>query len=128
MQMKYTPCRILVVDDQADTAETFAYLLETFGHKVSFLTDSADVLQAVAKLNPNIVFLDIGMPGLNGWQVAEALRCRHPYEDLRLIAITAYDAPEDFARSRAAGFDAHVPKPISLALIESIMKQFCRPE
>jgi CheY-like chemotaxis protein len=122
--MAHSPKRILVVDDHADTAQSFAALLRTLGHEVEAVTDPLRVEARVAELEPHIVFLDIGMPGLNGWQVAERLRARYPQEALRLVAITAYGADHDRARSRRAGFDAHLVKPASVDLVESILTQF----
>jgi len=122
--MAHSPKRILVVDDHVDTAQTFAALLRALGHEVEALTDPAAVEARVAELEPHIVFLDIGMPKLDGWQVAERLRARYPQEALKLVAITAYGEAHDRARSRRAGFDAHLVKPASVDLVESILTQF----
>ncbi len=116
-------CRVLVVDDDADTAQTFAYLLAGMGHEARHLTDPAKVLRTVARFKPQLVFLDIGMPGTNGWELAAALRKRYSYDDLRLVALTAYGAEADRVRSRQAGFDAHILKPVSMDLLESIIEQ-----
>jgi len=122
--MSHTPKRILVVDDHVDTALSFAALLRALGHEVEAVTDSMRVEARVAELEPHIVFLDIGMPRLDGWQVAERLRARYSQEALRLVAITAYGEAHDRARSRRAGFDAHLVKPASVDLVESILTQF----
>jgi len=122
--MVHSPKRILVVDDHADTAESFAAMLNAMGHRATFLTDPEQVDASVTALKPHIVFLDIGMPRLNGWQVAERLRARYPSEVLKLVAITAYGADPDRAKSRRAGFDAHLVKPASADLVESILTQF----
>jgi len=122
--MSHTPKRILVVDDHVDTALSFAALLRALGHEVEAVTDSMHVEARVAELEPHIVFLDIGMPRLDGWQVAERLRARYSQEALRLVAITAYGEAHDRARSRRAGFDAHLVKPASVDLVESILTQF----
>jgi CheY-like chemotaxis protein len=122
--MAHSPKRILVVDDHEDTAQSFAALLRALGHEVEAVTDPARVEARVAEVEPHIVFLDIGMPKLNGWQVAERLRARYPQEALKLVAITAYGEAHDRARSRRAGFDAHLVKPASVDLVESILTQF----
>ena len=122
--MAHSPKRILVVDDHVDTAQSFAALLRALGHQVEALTDPAGVEARVAALEPHIVFLDIGMPKLNGWEVAERLRARYPQDALKLVAITAYGEAHDRARSRRAGFDAHLVKPASVDLVESILTQF----
>src|SRR5260221_9052067 len=111
--MAHSPKRILVVDDHLDTAQSFAALLGSMGHEVAFLTDPEQVDRRVEALRPHIVFLDIGMPRLDGWQVAERLRARYAPEALKLVAITAYGAAHDRAKSRRSGFDAHLVKPAS---------------
>ena len=122
--MAHSPKRILVVDDHLDTAQSFAALLRALGHEAEAVTDPARVEARVAELEPHIVFLDLGMPKLNGWQVAERLRARYPQEAIKLVAITAYGEAHDRARSRRAGFDAHLVKPASIDLVESILTQF----
>ena len=122
--MAHSPKRILVVDDHVDTAQSFAALLRALGHEVEAITDPARVEARVGELEPHIVFLDIGMPKLNGWEVAERLRARYPQDALKLVAITAYGEAHDRARSRRAGFDAHLVKPASVDLVESILTQF----
>ncbi len=114
---------MLVVDDDADSAQTFAYLVAGMGHEARHLTDPGKVLRTVERFKPHIVFLDIGMPGTDGWQLAAALRKQHPYDELRLVALTAYGEDADRVRSRQAGFDAHILKPVSMDLVESIIEQ-----
>jgi CheY-like chemotaxis protein len=116
-------CRVLVVDDDTDSAQSFAYLLAGMGHEAKHVTEPAKVLRTVARFKPQIVFLDIGMPGTNGWELAAALRKQYSYDELRLVALTAYGAEADRIKSRQAGFDAHILKPVSMDLIESILDQ-----
>jgi CheY-like chemotaxis protein len=116
-------CRVLVVDDDKDSAQTFAYLLAGMGHEARHLTDPAKVLRTVARFKPHIVFLDIAMPGMNGWELAAALRKQYSYDALRLVALTALGEEADRIRSRQAGFDAHILKPVSMDLIESVIDQ-----
>lgn len=92
------------------------------GCEAAFLTDPRHALSEALRLKPNIAFLDIGMPHLNGHELARALRKRFSEDELKLVAVTAYGTPEDRAASRRAGFDAHVLKPIDPALVESIIK------
>lgn len=119
------PCRILVVDDDQDTAQTLAHLLVGMGHEATFLTDSRQVGDVVERIKPHIIFLDIGMPGLNGWEVARLLRKQYPAADgnLRLVAITGHADDKAHIRSRQAGFDAHVKKPVAMDLVEAIIRQ-----
>ena len=126
VNMTRKACRVLVVDDEQDTAQTFAYLLVGMGHEATFLTDPHAVLTRIAQINPHIVFLDINMPGLNGWEVAKMIRKNHPPdgEGLKLVAITGQADEAAYAKSRKAGFDAHLLKPISVDLARAIVRQF----
>jgi CheY-like chemotaxis protein len=105
--------RVLVVDDIHDAAQSFALMLIEMGHRAEFITDPRIALDAVRSFRPDIVFLDIGMPGLDGWQVATALRAQYGSDRLRIVAISGYATPEDRAKSHAVGFDAHIVKPAS---------------
>jgi len=116
-------CRVLVVDDDEDNAQVLAYLLAGLGHEARHLTDPAKVLRTVARFKPHIVFLDIGMPDTDGWELATALRKQYSYDELRLVAITARGEEADRIRSRQAGFDAHILKPVNMELLESIIEQ-----
>jgi CheY-like chemotaxis protein len=116
-------CRVLVVDDDRDSAQTFAYLLAGLGHEARHLADPGRVEQMVARFKPHIVFLDLRMPGITGWDLAAALRGKYSYDELRLIALTAYGEDKDRVRSRQAGFDAHILKPVSMDLVESMIEQ-----
>jgi CheY-like chemotaxis protein len=118
------PCRILVVDDEHDTAQTFAFLLAGMGHEAAFITDSGQVVDTVNRFKPQIIFLDIGMPGLNGWEVARLIRKQYPPDSpLRLVAITGQSDEKAHIKSRQAGFDAHVKKPAAIDLVEAIIRQ-----
>lgn len=111
----------LVVDDHQDTAESFAKVLHLLGCKAVFVTDPRNALAEAERVKPHVAFLDIGMPHINGRELARALRAAFG-EDLRLVAVTAYGGSEDRAASRKAGFDAHVVKPVDPAMVESILK------
>jgi CheY-like chemotaxis protein len=94
------------------------------GHEATFLTDSSQVLETVERTKPDIVFLDLGMPTMNGWEVATLLRKRYPVDSgLRLVAISGHGNEAARAKSRQAGFDAHTQKPVAIDLVESIIKQ-----
>jgi CheY-like chemotaxis protein len=114
--------RVLVVDDHPDSAETFAHLLGLLGHEATAVTDPRLVLELVEQLEPDIVFLDINMPGINGWQLAAMLRKDYSPKQVSLVAVTAYGETSDRIRSRQAGFDAHVLKPVSIPLVKSIIE------
>ena len=112
----------LVVDDNRDAAESFARVLLYMGCEAVFTTDPRSALNEAVRLQPHIAFLDIGMPHLNGYDLARQLRVHFSQENLKLVAVTAYNTAEDRIVARKAGFDAHVAKPIDPALVESIIK------
>jgi CheY-like chemotaxis protein len=107
-----TSMRVLVVDDNVDAAETMGHLLQHFGHAVHVIHESRLVADAVRSFHPRVVLLDIGLPGLDGYAVARQLRQEFGQEQIRLIALTGYGGNRDFARSREAGFDHHLVKPV----------------
>jgi two-component system, sensor histidine kinase len=113
--------RILVVDDNEDAASTLAALLEMLGHTVGVANSGEKALEAINAFDPHIVVLDIGMPGLDGYEVARRLRAR---TDLRrrplLVAATGWGAEADRDRAFAAGFDRHLTKPIEVDALQQI--------
>jgi PAS domain S-box-containing protein len=104
--------RVLIADDNRDAAESLAMLLRMDGHDVSVATDGTDAVQMFAKLQPQFAILDIGMPGLNGYEVARRMRKESKGRPLRLIAVTGWGAQADKALAFAAGFDNHFTKPL----------------
>lgn len=122
--MAKRPYRVLVVDDDQDTAQSLAFLLVGMGYEATFLTDPQQVLESASRTKPDIIFLDLGMPALDGWQVARLLRQRFPNGGgLHLVAISGRGDEDARIRSRQAGFDAHVTKPVAINLVEAIIKQ-----
>ncbi|HUQ09839.1 MAG TPA: response regulator [Steroidobacteraceae bacterium] len=108
--------RILVVDDNVDAATSLAMLLELDGHDTRVAHSGIDALAAVTAFAPHVVFLDIGLPDLSGYDVARRLRSMAGLETRpRLIALTGWGQAEDRLRSREAGFDAHLVKPVDPA-------------
>ena len=112
----------IVVDDNRDAAESFARLLMTMDCDATFVTDARDAMAQVLHKRPHIVLLDIGMPVIDGYELAVRIRRSFNSEEVKLVAVTGYGRDEDRARARRAGFDAHVLKPIDIALVESILK------
>jgi CheY-like chemotaxis protein len=104
--------RILVVDDNIDAALALAALLKKHGHEVLEAYDGAEALQAFEGFRPEIVLLDIGMPGVNGLEVARHLRQRNRSPRTLIIAVTGWGKSEDELASRDAGFDLHLVKPV----------------
>jgi CheY-like chemotaxis protein/two-component sensor histidine kinase len=113
--------RILVVDDNVDAAESLAMLLRLEGHDVRVAHDGPAALAAVEADPPELVFLDIGMPVMNGYDVARQLRQRPGPENLILVAMTGWGQEEDRRRSREAGFDHHLVKPAEPAALRQLL-------
>jgi CheY-like chemotaxis protein len=107
------PKRVLVVDDNRDAAESMSMLLEMWGHEVVYAYDGPSALETAREWQPEAVFLDIGLPGMDGYQVAERLRELPRGKDAILIAITGYGQDDDRRRSRQAGIDHHLVKPVA---------------
>jgi CheY-like chemotaxis protein len=110
--------RVLVVDDNRDAAETLSALLEILGHNPQVANDGPAALAAMQEFRPQLVFLDLGMPGMHGCEVAEAIRRDRRFDQPVLVALTGWGSESDRERTRAAGFDAHMTKPISVEAIE----------
>src|SRR5690606_15135227 len=104
--------RVLVVDDNQDAASTLGLLLELEGATVSVAFDSFAALQSAETFQPDNVVLDIGLPAMNGYEVCRMLRLRPWARALRIIALTGWGQDGDRQRSREAGFDAHLVKPV----------------
>ena len=116
-----TPRRILVVDDHQDAAATLAALLTSWGHVVRTATDGPSALAIAAEQPPDLVLLDIGLPGDDGYEVARRLRELPGCRTATLVAVTGYGQEEDRRRSRAAGFERHLVKPVDPAVVAAIV-------
>jgi PAS domain S-box-containing protein len=103
--------RVLVVDDNVDAADSIAMLLSLQGHEVRSVHGAHEALETAQSFHPDLVLLDIGLPGMDGYEVARRLRSQR-IESMRIVAITGYGQPSDRDRTRAAGFDQHLVKPI----------------
>jgi two-component system CheB/CheR fusion protein len=104
--------RVLVVDDNKDEAESLAMFVQLAGHEVQMAHDGPTALEVVRKFKPEVVLLDIGMPGMDGYEVASNLRRQPELAKLCLVAVTGYGQDDDRRRAFAAGFTHHVTKPI----------------
>src|SRR6185295_4660204 len=104
--------RILVVDDNVDAAITLELLLKSLGHETCVVHDGLQAIRMAIEFRPEVVLLDIGMPGLDGYEVARRLRTLTRERPLRIIAITGWGQEADRTRSREAGFDVHLVKPV----------------
>jgi signal transduction histidine kinase/ActR/RegA family two-component response regulator len=114
--------RVLVVDDNVDTVTTLALLVKESGHDVRTVFDGPSVLESALDYRPNVVLLDIGLPGLNGFDVAKQLRQQPALKSAVLVAMTGYGGVRDFQHSFEAGFDHHLVKPGDFAKLLQILK------
>ncbi len=119
--------RILVVDDNHDAADSLGMLLRFTGSEVCIAYDGLQALASARAFRPTVVLLDIGLPSLNGYDVARALRKMPQTEKALLVATTGWSQPADRERSHEAGFDHHLVKPIEPAALFSLLRDFPRP-
>ncbi len=115
------PRRILVVDDNVDGAETIAMLLTLFGHTVKTVHNGPDALEAAHSFQPGVMFLDIGLPGMSGYEVAQQLRSDSNMNGLILVALTGWGSEEDRQRAQSVGFDYHLTKPVGMEKLQSLL-------
>ena len=114
---------VLVVDDNRDAAETLAALLNMMGHRAPVANDGRQALRMLPSLMPDVVFLDLGMPGMSGYEVAAAIRQDARLAGIRLVALTGWGGEADRAKTKAAGFDEHLTKPATVEAIEDVLRR-----
>jgi len=114
-------CRVLIVDDLRDAAESLASLLRLQGHETFVAFDAREALRIAGELRPDAVILDIGMPGMNGYEVARELRAKPWGADLLLVALSGWGQQQDRERAMEAGFDVHLTKPADPERIQAIL-------
>jgi PAS domain S-box-containing protein len=117
------PLRVLVVDDSEDTTELLGTLLEMAGHSIQVAHTGPSALEVAAAFRPDAIILDIGLPGLDGYQVAQRLREDPALRTVTLIAATGYGQEEDLRRSREVGFDQHLVKPIDPGELQRLLAE-----
>jgi signal transduction histidine kinase/CheY-like chemotaxis protein len=115
--------RILVVDDNVDAAVTFGMLLTDEGHDVHLAHDGPSALEKARQLRPEVILLDIGMPRMDGHEVARRLRLQPETANVLVVALTGYGQDEDRRRSKESGFSAHLVKPVDLAALQALLRQ-----
>jgi CheY-like chemotaxis protein/two-component sensor histidine kinase len=118
------PIRILVVDDNVDAAESLMMMMKILGQDVRVAFDGASALEIATEFRPELVFLDIGMPDMDGYEVARRIRGEPRTRDARLVALTGWGQVEDRELSRRAGFDEHLVKPADPAVLERVLADF----
>ncbi|MBV8741102.1 MAG: PAS domain-containing protein, partial [Sinobacteraceae bacterium] len=113
--------KILIVDDNHDAADSLALLLQVEGHETQCSYSGAAAIEAFSSYEPSIVLLDIGLPGIDGYEVARQMRAKSGGTRVKIIALTGYGQPEDRERALQAGFDDHIVKPISAAAMSAAL-------
>jgi CheY-like chemotaxis protein len=113
--------RVLVVDDNLDAADTLVALLDMLGHNARVAHDGPQGLRMAQELKPDLVLLDIGLPGMSGYEVARAIRAGGTLARTVLIALTGWGGQSDQQQSQEAGFDQHLTKPVSLEALEQAL-------
>ena len=120
-RLEVAPRRVLIVDDNSDAADSLALLLQFEGHETHAVYGAQDALASMESFKPDVAVLDIGLPEMNGYDLARQIRRMPQSKALRLIALTGYGQKEDQERARAAGFDGHLVKPVSLSALQHAM-------
>jgi two-component system CheB/CheR fusion protein len=115
------PARVLLVEDNVDAADALAELLRMWGHEVEVVHDGASAVEKAGEVRPDVVLLDIGLPGMDGYQVAGALRALPDLRRALLVALTGYGQETDRRRTAAAGFDHHLIKPVDLEELKHLI-------
>jgi len=115
------PRRLLIVEDHADVAESLALILRRDDHEVRIARDGPAALQALSEFRPDVVLLDVDLPGMDGYQVARRMREERPESNLIIIVLSGYGEQADGRQSRQAGCDAHLVKPVHLSVLRSMI-------
>ncbi|WP_437760995.1 ATP-binding protein [Sorangium sp. So ce1389] len=113
--------RVLVVEDAEDVRRVLRELLAALGHEVAVAADGVDGLAKLLALRPEVAFVDVGLPGIDGHELARRARAAPAGEAVYLVALSGYGGPEDQARSRRAGFDRHLTKPVGVATLQQVL-------
>lgn len=121
MEAPKHPRRVLVIDDNRDSADTLALLLRRLGHYVRVCYDGLSAVDAARQVRPHVVFLDLYLPGLDGFEVVRRLRSDPQLAHILVVAVTGASSEEDRERGRAAGVDYHLVKPADLDFIRSLL-------
>jgi CheY-like chemotaxis protein len=115
--------RVLVVDDNRDAAVSLAMLLRALGNEVQTANDGITALEAIRSFQPSLVLLDLGMPGMSGYEVAERARAMPEAKGATLVALTGWGQADDRQRTKDAGFDQHLVKPVELQTLQALLSQ-----
>jgi CheY-like chemotaxis protein len=113
--------RVLVVEDNADAAETLREMLEMWDHEVEVAHDGREGLDKARAFQPDVILCDIGLPVMDGYELARAIRSDPELSSAFLVAVTGYASREDARRAAGAGFDRHLGKPVPVELLEEVL-------
>lgn len=119
--MAHRILRVLVIEDNADAADSLVELVRMYGHEVDVAVDGPRAIAKAREHLPDLVLCDIGLPWLNGYQVAQLFRSDPKLRNIRLVAVTGYTDPEDVQRAKEAGFVGHIPKPPDKLALEKYL-------
>lgn len=121
MQVTFQPARILIVEDNTDASEALSMLLENFGHHPTAVENGVDAIAAVTKGEFDFALVDIGLPGIDGYELARRIRALPNGRNLTLVALTGYGQESDKRQARVAGFDHHLTKPVNIARLRALL-------
>lgn len=122
MTVTSEPKRVLLADDNRDGADTMAAFLELLGFEVRLARDGLSAVQEACRQLPDVVILDLGMPGLDGWEVCRSIRSMPGGSSIRIVALSGWGSEEARRKSQEAGFDAHWTKPADASSLLSILR------
>lgn len=120
------PLRLLIADDHEDAVELLAMLLREDGHNVDVAHNGRTALELAQRLRPDVVLLDINMPGMDGHAVARHLRASLPHARMLMVAVTGRGSADDIAEAHAAGFDQHFTKPVDTHILRTCIANWSR--
>ena len=121
-----TPRRILVVDDNEDAANSLTMVLSFDGHEVECAYNAEEALERAPSFKPDVALLDVGLPRMSGYELAQHMRALPGFAKIYLVALTGYGQPEDKARALAAGFDGHLVKPAEFRALQELLERMPR--
>jgi CheY-like chemotaxis protein len=119
-------CSVLIADDNRDAADSLALLLQMSGYELHVCHGGREALALARRQRPDALVLDIGMPGMSGYELARLIRQEDWGRDALLVAVTGWGQQEDRERSRAAGFDQHLTKPVDPDALQALLQDFAR--
>jgi len=117
------PARILVVDDELDTAQSLALLFRAMGKEVEFAVTGTAALEIARRMRPDMIFVDIGLPDIDGWQLTRRLKAEAAQRPVRIVCISGRSGADDKRRSADAGAEAHLVKPVDPAHVEKLVSE-----